>query len=80
MIDLDELDARITYYATKNIFAPSIVRELCSELRETRRDVAELRAMLLSIEDCICALPFDQATTARGLEVRKRIENMRRKP
>ena len=44
MIDLDELDARIAYYATKNIFAPSIVRELCSELRETRRDVAELRA------------------------------------
>lgn len=80
MIDLDELEARIAHYATMGIFAPSIVLELCSELRETRRDVAELRAAMLSIEDCICALPSDQAAMARGLEVRKRIENMRRKP
>lgn len=76
-IDLDELEARIAHYATKNIFAPSIVLELCSELRETRRDVDELRATLLSVEDCICALPSDQAVMARGLEVRKRIENMK---
>lgn len=79
MIDLDELEARIAHYATMGIFAPSIVLELCSELRETRRDAAELRAALLSIEDCICTLPSDPATMARGLEVRKRIENMRRR-
>lgn len=80
VIDLDELDARIARYAAMNIFAPSIVVELSAELRETRRDVAELRATLLSIEHCICALPSDQAVLSRGLEVRKRIENMRNEP
>jgi hypothetical protein len=78
-IDLDELDARVAYYETKNIFAPSIVKDLSAELRETRLDVAELRATLLSVEHCICALPSDPAALSRGLEVRKRIENMRAK-
>ena len=78
-IDLDELDARHARYEKMNIFAPSIVKDLSKELREVRQDVEELRAMLLSVEHCICALPSDPAVLSRGLEVRKRIENMRAK-